>query len=549
MFYSGAVKKSLYILIIIVSVLTACIDRREYASMRQGLDSLNERNRNDEPFTAADVQPYIDYFDRHGEPNDKMLAYYMMGSVYRDEGNAPMALNYFRIATEQADTTSDICDFRTLSRIYGQIATVFNLQRAPSMEIEAERRAVNFAWKAKDTLAAITFYESLCLPYHMLNKMDSALFYSQESAKLYRRLGHYEKAAGTLGMNIDIYLRMKDFDKVKNAMDEYEAKSTFFDDDGNIRPGGEIFYYYKGSYYEGIGRLDSAEVFYRRLLQSNFNIDNEEAAYKGLLSLYRKIGNNDSIAKYSELYCQMNDSASFAHSADEITRMNALYNYDESMRRAAQNEEMAMNYRNTIIALLVLFLIASYFIYRFVTWQKKVKKQQLIKANTEYSSLLLQYNKVQQEVNLFKEDQDRFNEEKEREILELKNKVLYYQEIPQIVNNWTIEQAMLSNPIIQELHHLASKAVKPSKAQWKDFREFTEKEIPDFIEKLNSKEASLTYQEVLIGLLIRLQFSQGEQASLLGVSKQRINNLKRSLNKKLFGEEGAITLNNNIINL
>lgn len=60
---------------------------------------------------------------------------------------------------------------------------------------------------------------------------------------------------------------------------------------------------------------------------------------------------------------------------------------------------------------------------------------------------------------------------------------------------------------------------------------------------------ALTYQEIIIGVLMRLQFSQTEQAALMGVSKQRINNLKRSINKKLFGEEGAISLNNNIMNL
>ena len=31
--------------------------------MRTELDSINQRNRNDQPFTAADVQPYVEFFD------------------------------------------------------------------------------------------------------------------------------------------------------------------------------------------------------------------------------------------------------------------------------------------------------------------------------------------------------------------------------------------------------------------------------------------------------------------------------------------------------
>ncbi len=71
--------------------------------MRHGLDSINERNRNDEAFSAADVQPYIDYFDRHGEPNDQMLAHYLLGRAYHEQGEAPMALQCYQQAIECAD--------------------------------------------------------------------------------------------------------------------------------------------------------------------------------------------------------------------------------------------------------------------------------------------------------------------------------------------------------------------------------------------------------------------------------------------------------------
>lgn len=529
-------------------MLVACTSRQEYGAMRQGLDSINERNRNDEPFTVSDVQPYLEFFERHGEPNDQMLANYMMGSAYRDEGNAPMALKYFRIATELADTTVENCDFHTLSRVYGQIATLFNMQRSPRLEIEAERKAVYFAWEAKDTISAITFYERLCLPYHMLNKMDSALYYSQGAAKLFKKIGRYDLAAGTLGLDIDVYQRRKDYEKLKQALDEYEQHSGFFDQRGNIEKGRETFYSYKGFYYEGVNKMDSAEYYYRITLQNNPNQNIKELAYRGLLSLYRKLRTSDSIAKYSELFCQANDSNSFAHSADEITRMQALYNYDESERRANLHERMTRNYKLTVISLFLVFAILSYLTIRVYRRQQWQKKQELMRANTEYSTLLTQFNIVQQDLKLSKQDQIRFREEKEKEIINLRKSLSLYQDCPQIITDWDIEQAMLNSPIVKELHNLASKAKMPSKPQWKTFREYMERELPDYVAKLN-KVNILTYQEFLICLLMRLQFSQGEQSALFGVSKQRINNLKRSINRKLFGEDGAVSLSNNIINL
>ena len=540
-------KKLTYIFLSLL-MLVACTSRQEYGAMRQGLDSINERNRNDEPFTVSDVQPYLEFFERHGEPNDQMLANYMMGSAYRDEGNAPMALKYFRIATELADTTVENCDFHTLSRVYGQIATLFNMQRSPRLEIEAERKAVYFAWEAKDTISAITFYERLCLPYHMLNKMDSALYYSQGAAKLFKKIGRYDLAAGTLGLDIDVYQRRKDNEKLKQALDEYEQHSGFFDQRGNIEKGRETFYSYKGFYYEGVNKMDSAEYYYRITLQNNPNQNIKELAYRGLLSLYRKLRTSDSIAKYSELFCQANDSNSFAHSADEITRMQALYNYDESERRANLHERMTRNYKLTVISLFLVFAILSYLTIRVYRRQQWQKKQELMRANTEYSTLLTQFNIVQQDLKLSKQDQIRFREEKEKEIINLRKSLSLYQDCPQIITDWDIEQAMLNSPIVKELHNLASKAKMPSKPQWKTFREYMERELPDYVAKLN-KVNILTYQEFLICLLMRLQFSQGEQSALFGVSKQRINNLKRSINRKLFGEDGAVSLSNNIINL
>ena len=541
--------KKLHHIFLLFLLLSACTSKSQYDAMRRGLDSLNERNRSDQPFTAADVQPYVDFFDSHGTSNDQLLAYYLLGRSYHEQGEAPMALKYYQQAIECADTTDADCDFGQLSRVYGQKAELFNMQRSPRLEIIACKHAIYYAWKAKDTITAIIFNELLCLPYHMLNQMDSALYYSQKASALFTEIGRKDLAAATLGLDIDIYLKNKDFTKAKSAMDEYERNSMFFDESGNIEKGREGYYNYKGIYHEGLHQLDSAAYYYRKLLLGQSNINNREAAYKGLMSIYRQLEKWDSVAKYSDLYCQMNDSASFIHSAEEITRMQALYNYNQNEKRIADQEERARNYKQIIVFLAILFVITGYIIYLIIKRQRRQKKEELKKANSEYLTLLISYTKVQQDLSLARRDQIKFREEKEKEIEHLQKELSLYHSPSQIIHEWHIEQAMLNNPIVKELHVLASKAIVPSNQQWKVFREFVEKELPDFMGRIKQKDTSLTYQEILICVLLRLQFSQGEQSALLGVSKQRVNNLKRSINKKLFGEEGAITLNKNILNI
>ena len=110
-------------LISCILILLSCSEGK-VAKMRQGLDSINMVNRSGKPFTVADVEPYVQFFDKHGEPNDRLLAYYLLGRAYYDHGEAPMALQCYYDAIEKADTTDKDCDYAQLSRVYGQMAGI-----------------------------------------------------------------------------------------------------------------------------------------------------------------------------------------------------------------------------------------------------------------------------------------------------------------------------------------------------------------------------------------------------------------------------------------
>ena len=89
----------------------------------------NAYNKLDTIFRSTDeAQALADYFDDNGTPNEQMLAYYLLGRAYYDLHEAPMALRYYQIAVERADTTADDCNYRQLSRVYGQMGYLFYYQ-------------------------------------------------------------------------------------------------------------------------------------------------------------------------------------------------------------------------------------------------------------------------------------------------------------------------------------------------------------------------------------------------------------------------------------
>ena len=495
------------------------------------------------------LQEVADYYDRHGTANEQVRAHYLLGCAYRDEGNAPLALNIYNSAIEKADTNDSHCDFRTISMVYGQMALLFHLQRAPRLEIEARKNAIDYSWKAKDTLSAITFHEYLSGAYHMLNMLDSALYYNHKAAQMYKDINRYDLASGTLGLDIDIYLRKKDYENTKRALDEYEQKSLNFKK-GEIRKGMEVFYTYKGEYYEKTGNLDSAMLLYQKALFSNPNMDVKEAAYKGFLSLYQKLNNGDSIAKYSELYCQTNDSSSFAHSADEITRMQAIYNYDESERRAKQEEKKAEQARTGIVAILavgVVILAIGAFFYQQYRNKKKAEIQQL---NNDYGRALLEYNKLSAELERMKQQDGSLMLDKQQEVEELKARLQTYQAALQ-TNGTSQQLSVFQESSIMQTFRTKSKVSPqtplPTETEWKRLVSQFSRALPYAYAALG-RDVILSTNELRVCILLLSGFKIADVAVLLDTSPQSITNLKARANNKLFGESSASTLERNLMN-
>ncbi|MBQ7419194.1 MAG: hypothetical protein IJV17_00475 [Prevotella sp.] len=484
----------------------------------------------------------LEYYELHGNQEDIMMANYMAGCVQRDRGNSPVALKYYRKAIEFADTTN-LKDIRTLSRIYGQISSLFNEQRSPQLDIEAERMAYYWALKARDTIAAINYYAYMASPYHMMDKMDSALLINQTAVNDYIKIGRKDLAAGILPISIDIYIRQKRYEEAKRAMTIFEQESGLFKD-GDISQGHEFYYYYKGVYYEGLGYNDSALHYYRQLTHFP-KMENLQAAYEGLARVYRAIGVADSVMKYAFLFAQANDSVSLKSSSQEIVKMQALYDYSENQRLAAIKAKEAEHLRQTLYLIIIIAGFAIYLLFLYFKRQKEKKMKKIVAINTQYSEVLSHYNKLKDEMGLLKSGFDLFQEEKEKEMAHLQKVLTFYQNDNTSPDAWDVEQALLDSNIVNHLHQLASRGRKASNAEWEDLRQVIENHLPDFYQQI-THPANITDKEVFVCILSKLRFIPSEMAVLLDLSSQRITNIRGNINLKLFKAKGAQTLDDNL---
>lgn len=173
-------------------------------------------------FTSDSVmKEVVDYYDHHGSANERMLANYVLGCVYRDLHEAPMALEYYNKATEQADTTAADCDYGTLYRVYSQMGFLFSKQYLPYQLLDAFGKAEKYAYLAKDTLNAIINYQNRENAYSYLGNKDSVIAINLHAANMFKQIGDDYNAMIALGCNSDYYLEKQDTIKAKKAFEAY----------------------------------------------------------------------------------------------------------------------------------------------------------------------------------------------------------------------------------------------------------------------------------------------------------------------------------------
>jgi len=370
-------------------LMLGCTDGKQYAQI---LDRAQEQNQNRETITDIDsIQMAAKYFDRHGSCNNKVRAYYLLGCAYRDAGEAPNALEAFHDAADRADTTSVDCDYGLLMRVHAQSAELFRYQLLPYEmleELEAQRRC---AIKAGNTKASINAIERSAEAYQLLNMPDSIISFRMRASTMYEQCGYPEEAVQTLSACIEPLVDRGDTAEARRCMERYETSKEFFKD-GEILPRKAIHYYNKGKYYLAVGKTDSAEVCFRKLIEPGRNEQQLEAGYRGLFLTYRTLWARcrathrgqaplcsagyaqdgasphvsspsvssprvlqvaDSMAKYADLQYEQTIPALADKNAERAQQMQSLYNYSRFQNEAKKTAEKNEQQKDMIIILLV----------------------------------------------------------------------------------------------------------------------------------------------------------------------------------------------------
>ena len=531
---------------LLVIVLASCSG--DGSQMRAQLEELERQNREYEDFTTDSLaKELVDYFDRHGTSNERLRAHYILGCVYRDLGEAPRAVDAYLDAASQADTTAADCDFRTLGCVYSQMGDVYHRQLLLSNEIEAKQKASHYAILAGDTLGALASMTIPASPLIILGKKERAEAILLHALPLYEKYGFQQEGIEFSTMLMHIYIDQPEhLSDLGNLIKRYDAESEKFDENHELHSRKRLFYFYKGKYFEGLNLLDSAEYYYRKVYYPNMTFTAQNAMCDGLLSVFKKRHQADSMAKYAQLYCMVNDSSIALNDRQTTAQMAASYNYNRFQKQALQNAEKS--YRATIsliiisILSVIILLVASYLIYRY--------KKNHMKLQEAYNLAVSKRKELQEELDSLKALNDSsLVTQKEEQLEGQDQKIAVLDNLrKKIIAKDKLSAFEMSDivQLFQKKKSFKKENPSPDEDQWTELVGQFRQDMPSVYTIMTSGSLALSDRQLKICILLLLDYDESIIAAMLGSKPQTINTAKVRANEKLFHVSDSASLKANL---
>ena len=570
-------KEKVIFLLLIIMLLASCAGNRKYDDLMQRADSI--MNVNDDSakvairmldgvksqlpeFTQAQKMRYellrhkamnkacitftsdsvmkevVDYYEDHGSANQRMLANYVLGCVYRDMHEVPLALEYYNKATEQADTTAADCDYGTLDRVYSQMGFLFSKQYLPYQLLDAFDKAEKYAYLAKDTLNAIINYQNKGDAYDYLGKKDSVVAINLRSANMFKRIGDNYNAAIALGCNYSYYIEKQDSVNAKKAFEAYF--STGYEGNSNYGDAKAFLLCEKGTYYMFVSRLDSAFSCLNQSLKLSKSYSNKAAATKVLAQYYARVNKPVLAMKYALKSSEYNDSDLLAVRESQLQQIQAMYNYGRNQEIARKAELKAERITMLVYVLIaggvVIFLLLTHLYLK----QLKKKKEKILVTKHLYDDSLLKLRQKQEELELLRTVNDRkiadVIKEKEQTINKLKEDLKDIRDKYSNSSLSDVDILLKESSIYKRIKYLELHPKEIMRENdWIELEETIEQLIPSFIPLLKNRLNVIAYR---ICLLVKLEISTSSIAILLGLSSSAISKYRKVMLEKLCGRSG-----------
>jgi len=396
--------------------------------------------------------------------------------------------------------------------------------------------ALKLSLRADKTFRAKTFVyvfntDLIGMCYLKTAQYDSARIYFQrvfDNAPIMKSEVAWKGIAlGNIGV---AYFLQNNFEKAI----EYLSKAVPLTMQGNVYDNTVRFASHLSEIFRKQNNLRDAKKFLDISLNAaHMAGDNENyfTAYNAAASYYRSVKNPELYIVYSDSANIFNNELAAQKDLNTKYKIEMAVQYEQVKEREksfANEKQRQLLLRNAIIAFVVLLMIISLLLYNRNQLKNKNRQQQLIAekqlAENELQTATQQLNAFTQSIREKNELIEKASQEIEKVNTELN---LAKNEQPGLVS--------LPEPDSNSLR-LLQNSVLLTDEDWRNFTRLFEKVHGGFFQRLKEKLPGLSPAETRFAALIKLQLSNKEMASMLGVGTEAIRQTRSRLKKKLNSE-------------
>lgn len=480
--------------------------------------------------TDSIINIAVNYFRTQSDPLRKAQSYYYLGRVYSDLYLAEEAMQSYLRAAGYAEET---LDYSLKGLIANHLGMLYYQTNQYADAILYYKKAYKDYLAIKDTMKISFVLRDIGRAYNGLGKMDSVAAYYHAALAMAVKQPGGSSVSGIYGNLANFYEQKKEYELAL----ENGYRSVEWAKDKEDR---SVGYFVIGSIFNELNKLDSATIYLQKALCSD-NLYTVSGSYELLSQIYAAQEDWKLSQNFLSKSVEYRDSIETIYKLPEIKKMEVINNYQKRQIETANLK--AKKQQNTFKLFIIVFigviaLIIMYFINRKRLRLQEERYLPIINGNECTIKQLENSLEEQKRIQSEETESHRRNIQQLQESIEqmkVRNKVLSKK-----LSSWTTW--VLENKETAESIAKFPKNKFLSETAQAELYMIIRKVAPKFLAKLKRRAPTLTEKDTLLCCCLRLNFTNEEIASCLGISSASVSRYKSKIVKERFEREGGISL-------
>jgi tetratricopeptide (TPR) repeat protein len=482
------------------------------------------------PTSDIMIKKLVRYFEEKGSDVEKQEAYHYAGSVYRDLQDTPRALEHFFKALDYANANPEECDSVMLSNTYSNINDLQYKVQNYNESLKAAFKELEIDRKTK---------RDLTISFSHVGTSQIALGHNQEAEAAFDSVYACIVRSKTEDENQDMLMLLLDnYTMLRKMSKASECIKLIKENPLDGEPTYDCLAF--AEYYRTLGKVDSAAVYAKRILEKGKGLADRYEAAKLMFRMYNAAGDVAKAGEYAAIYMQLSSAMDFGKRQEQAATVNNAYQYHLDQKREQDLKEEKERYKSisVIVFLGAALLISVGYILNVKRKQRHLKE--LAALSSELQRVSDDDKKLREDIKRKEKDLAESKASLKRSSSELDDVRKKLQRVNQelLENNDVLkkteeqleEKKEQNKTFIKLLHQsefeekaedivravrAASKGKKEmTLAEWKQLYKAVDELYPTFHETILKQHRRVSDKEMQVLYLIRI-----------GLSKQQIINL------------------------